>query len=243
MGKSTQRRCEALEYSSKPAILTAKQYLVYTYLLSVSKWNSAENEKHYYVYKNSFVMKDVCQLLGITPPTWRSSIKKLHECGLIIEGQEKEHKQYKISIPKNYASLELSLIKFLLPYATVLNPIGGGNIISVYSLIYRYWIECKKCEESCEITVNQIRAMFTARTTKENFALYKAMLNIFKATGLIEYSECMRTHNGLQYRSYIIKKVNNSIENDDIVFDKNSISDVTDIISKIGDIDNIIITE
>lgn len=243
MSKSTQRRYEALEYQSKPAILTQKQYLVYSYLISLSKWNSQENEKHYYVYKNSFVIKDACELLGITAPTWRSSIKKLHDYGLLIEGQESIHKQYKIAIPKNYAPLDLSVIKLLLPYATVLTPIGGGNIISVYSLIYRYWIACSKEKESCEITVNQIKSMFNQRTAKSNYMIYKIMLDIFKATGLINYSECLRTNNGIQYRAYIIKKVEHEIRYD-LGLDKNSISNANDLINKIGkDNENIEIVE
>lgn len=45
MSKTTQRRYEAFEYKEKEkAVLTTKQYLVYSYLMSISKWNWKENE-------------------------------------------------------------------------------------------------------------------------------------------------------------------------------------------------------
>lgn len=54
-----QRQVEALSYEDKEkSVLTTKQYFVYAYLLSVSKWNANRKEDHYYVYKNSFMIKD-----------------------------------------------------------------------------------------------------------------------------------------------------------------------------------------
>ena len=80
LGKSQERLFEALNYGKiEKAKLTTKQYLVYSYLMSVSKWDAQDKEKHYYVYKNSFLIKDICVLLNISQPTWRSAIKKLKE--------------------------------------------------------------------------------------------------------------------------------------------------------------------
>ena len=55
MSKSQDRWFEALDYQKKiKSTLTAKQYLVYSYLLSVSKWNPQDKEDHYYVYFNKY---------------------------------------------------------------------------------------------------------------------------------------------------------------------------------------------
>ena len=92
MSKSQDRLFEALNYGKgQKAKLTNKQYLVYSYLMSVSKWDSLDREHHYYVYKNSFVIKQVCEMLGISQPTWRSAIEKL-----VLEGYIENYKSYYI---------------------------------------------------------------------------------------------------------------------------------------------------
>jgi len=60
-----ERYFKVVDYEKrKKGPLTEKQYLVYAYLLSISKWNPTES--HYYVYKNSFLVKDACKLIGVS---------------------------------------------------------------------------------------------------------------------------------------------------------------------------------
>ena len=59
MAKNKDRYFEALDIKKKQrAKLTPKQYLVYSYLVSISKWNANKAEQHYYTYKNSYVFND-----------------------------------------------------------------------------------------------------------------------------------------------------------------------------------------
>ena len=64
---SYDRDFEALDYGkAQKAKLTAKQYLVYSYLMYMSVWDAKSREDHYYVYKNSFKIKDACAIIGIS---------------------------------------------------------------------------------------------------------------------------------------------------------------------------------
>lgn len=57
--KSLERYFYALDYEKEiKSKLTSKQFIVYTYLLSISKWDSQTKEEHYYVYFNSFTAKE-----------------------------------------------------------------------------------------------------------------------------------------------------------------------------------------
>lgn len=94
MAKNKDRYFEALDMKKRQrAKLTPKQYLVYSYLVSISKWNANKAEQHYYTYKNSYVLNDVCKDLGLSANTWRSSIKILEEKGYIEIGIDKKAKK------------------------------------------------------------------------------------------------------------------------------------------------------
>ena len=235
MSKSTQRRYEALDYEVQKSRLTTKQYLVYSYLLSISKWNAEDNEQHYYVYKNSFKVKDACEFLKISQPTWRKAIDKLQECHYLLA----EGKRYKIRIPQPYVQIEISLIKTLLSFGI---SIGCGNIISIFSLLYSYWESCKKMNEECTITIGQLKKIFTTKKGTESTILYKTALAILESLGLLEISTRTQSYNGITYNVYLIKKMrlNSSYS---IELDQNSPNNIEKILDKIKIIDNIEIVE
>lgn len=225
MGKSQDRLFEAINYGvGEKAILTTKQYLVYSYLMSISKWDSADKEKHYYVYKNSFKVKDACEQLKITQPTWRSSIKKLKET-LYIQEYEKF---YIIEIPNTYAPLDIKLISFLIPFGAAINT--GGNIVSIYSLIYRYWDIMTQNGSPCEITINQLRAIFHERRDSQTLFSYKIMLNLFVYYNLISLTKVTREFEGAPYTSYVINHVSTTI-NTKIDSDENAPDNVNEILT------------
>ena len=211
LGKSQERLFEALNYGKiEKAKLTTKQYLVYSYLMSVSKWDALDKEKHYYVYKNSFLIKDVCVLLNISQPTWRSAIKKLKEELYIQEFD----KYYIIDIPNTYAPLNINLIKFLLQFGSVID--NGGNIISVYSPIYRYYKFCCDNNQICEITINQLRKIFNTKSSKEVLTTYRLMIDIFEIYNLMEIDRVGKQFQGNPYLSYVVKNVNLNVSKDSI---------------------------
>ena len=241
MSKSAQRRYEALEYNkNKKAKLTTKQYLVYSYLMSISKWNAKDNEEHYYAYKNQFKIKDACEQLNISQPTWRNAIKKLVQ-DFYIEDRDT---YYIINFTKPYAPLDIQLIQYLLPFGARLCSCGGGNIISVYSLLYRFWNSCQECNDDCEITINQIKKIYTSRRTKEDTITYRTMLGIFQSAGLIDMSLVTKENNGITYIAYRIKSVKLNLPFD-FSISENGPDDIQHILQRIQEeeISNIELTE
>jgi hypothetical protein len=75
------------------------------------------------------------------------------------------------------------LIKYLINFGSVIK--GGGNIISLYSVLYKYWKYCKQNDEICEITINQLRKIFTKRHNEEDVQSFKLMLSLFSFNKLI----------------------------------------------------------
>lgn len=220
---STQRCFEALSYQLKQkAKLTEKQFLVYSYLVSISKWNAIDKEKHYYVYKNNFVIKDACKELGISQPTWRSAISKLLEHNYIWDRDN----FYIIRFPTVYAPLDINLIKYLLKCGSLIKK--GGNIVSIYSVLYVYWKFCANQGTPCEITINQLKKLFVSRETSEDTARYQLILGLFFSSGLIDMSIERRSHNKLTYNVYVIKDVSLKYDGTDYGFD-----DIQDIINAI----------
>lgn len=198
-----ERDFEALDYGAKQkASLTEKQYLVYSYLMSISKWNATEKEKHYYVYKNSFKIKDAVEIIGISQPTWRSAITKLKEEGYITDVDY----AYQIYVPNSYAPLHIELIAFLVKFGKVIEK--GGCIVSVYSVIYKYWQSCLSAKQNCDITVNQLHKLFIKRGHKDSVLPFEIMLDTFQSQGLIAFTKIADVYKGQNYNKYRINYVN-----------------------------------
>lgn len=231
MSKSTTRNYEVLSYGEKGnSKLTVKQYLVYSYLMSLSKWDAQRREYHYYVYKNQFKVKDACEYLGISQPTWRNAINKLIDLNYIRE--DTENKSYIIRLITPYAPLDINLIKDLVAAGIRIEAINkcgvGGNIVSVFSLIYEY---CRRCGGTCEININQLKKIYTSARTKEATIAYRFMLGYFHSSGLMNINFITRTIAGTPYTSYIIKDVKTELPKG--VNDEIAPEDIEDIFEKL----------
>lgn len=224
MGRALERDFEALDYGKgTQAKLTAKQYLVYSFLMSISKWDAQARENHYYVYKNSFLVKDACKIINISQPTWRSAIQKLIENFYIIDCGS----YYKIRIPNSYAPLEISLIRYLLSFGSQIR--GGGIIVSLYSVLYKYWYYCRMNDEDCEVNINQLRKLFSDQRHEKEIEPLKLMLALFETSGLIDIKRQIRKFKGKEYIAYQIKNVSLKLPSN-IVLEDQGPEDVEQII-------------
>lgn len=188
--------------------LTEKQYLVYAYLLSISKWNPTE--QHYYVYKNSFLVKDACQLIGVSQPTWRKALEKLEKEKYILFNNEKKY--YTIFFDISWAKLDISLIKFLVEYSRLLTDEFGGILPALYGVICRYWVIQRGAEENCIIYLSQLSNLFFVDRTKEHLRGIWTMLMLFKELELMFIDEIPLTNkNGQTYIGYKITYVENKL--------------------------------
>lgn len=226
---SSSRYYEALTEIDN-ATLTSKQYLVYAYLMSISIWNAAEKERHYFVYKNTFKVKEVARELGISENTWRSAIRELRKQKYIYYDcdpseidnetykEKKSNKYYIINFPKTYVPLNMNLIKVLVKYGALIQ--GGGNIVSVYSMIYKYWYYCQQKGKDCFLTVSQISKVFTKKRTKEVNDIYRLMLSIFNFLKIVDITGYKELNDGKEYIKYkinlpLLNLPSNYLENDE----------------------------
>ena len=237
--KSYNRNFEALGYKEldkttmqqKQTKLTEKQYLVYSYLMSISIWNAEKKEDHYYVYKNSFKVKDACELIHISQPTWRTAIKKLDQLGYIVNTD----KWYEIYFPERYVPLNLGIITYLLPYGASIK--CGGHIIAVYSVIAQYWKYQTNKGEVCEITENQLRKVFKSRTKHSDDAdliTYELMIKVFQSSNLMNIQETSKVYKGKSYTPYIIKYVSTETLPKNLKDNSNAPDDIEEILKAIG---------
>ena len=186
----------------RKGLLTEKQYLVYAYLLSISKWNATES--HYYVYKNSFLVKDACNLIEVSQPTWRKALEKLDEQGYIKISKDK--KIYKIYFDISWAKLNIELIKFLVNLSHNLNEDCGGILPALYGVICRYWILQKNANEDCLVTLSSLNNLFFADRTKKHLKGIYLMLHLFKGLGLMDFTEVPKINKAKQ--DYLAYKIN-----------------------------------
>lgn len=218
---SRSRKYEALDIVGLSK-LTAKQYLVYAYLMSISVWNAQEKEGHYYVYKNSFTVKEAAKLLNISENTWRNSIRELrkqnyiwYECepeskDIALKDRKMKEKKgtkyYIINFPEVYVPLDIQLIKVLVQYGASLSTSGsGGNIVSVYSMICRYHNYCQSKPEGdthCYLNIGKIRRVFQQKRTQESGDIYRTMIAIFKFLELVEVKTTKKFYKGKDYTEY-----------------------------------------
>ena len=232
-----ERYFRVADYEKKEkGFLTEKQYLVYAYLLSISKWNV--NEHHYYVYKNSFLVKDACALIGITQPTWRKALKKLEAERYIKINTEKRY--YQLFFDVSWAKLDLSLIKFLVKYSYNLQDKIGGILPSLYGVICRYWTLQHGVGQECIVTLSQLNNLFFSERTKEHLIGIWTMLMLFKDLNLISVSEIPKVSiKGYDYISYRINwvstKISSTIEKLQNNIDAECEDPVDDIFKKIID--------
>lgn len=181
--------------------LTEKQYLVYAYLLSISKWNPTE--LHYYVYKNSFLVKEACTLIGVSQPTWRNALKKLDEENYIHI--DSKNKVYKIYFDVSWAKLDLTLIRFLVESSYTFDSKIGGICPSLYGVICRYWNISKKANQECCVVLSQLSDLFFGERTKAHLFGIWTLLQVFQKLKLMYITEIPKKNKaGQDYKAYRI---------------------------------------
>ena len=206
--KSLERYFYALDYEKQiKSKLTSKQFAVYTYLLSISKWDAQSKEQHYYVYFNSFSAKDGAEKCNISQPTWRTAIKKLLELGFICQGSEE--KWYTIPFPKEYSALNTKLLGTLLQFSAVFS--NGGGLAGVYSTLHRYWRSCYNNEKSCTVTISALINLFGGHRDIVTCKYYEILLHLFNSTGLMKINFNKKKYCGKNYTEYEILFVENSL--------------------------------
>lgn len=182
-----------------------KSWIVYYYLLSVSKWNCKDKEQHRYVYKKDINISEISKKLKVSRNTYYSAIKNLIENDIIVEDSYND-KYYKLpSYPRCYANIQPYVLIELLAYSIVFE--GGVDLLRTYLIIKKY----------NELKDNSLK-QFTKRdivillgrddTTQTEYRRIEMILILLEKFNLIEFTKEFKRTPVSQYYVYTLKKVN-----------------------------------
>lgn len=129
--------------------ITTKQWKIYYYLLSISKYNSQDVENHRYVYKKNLNISACCRFLGVkSTKTFYNAIERLRQCHLVLE-RDNEYLLY----TTNWIDINQNVLKTMVEYS------AGEDKESHIDLLRTYLI-LKKMNKVAE---NKEERSFTRR--------------------------------------------------------------------------------
>lgn len=193
---------------SKKMPLSAKQYLVYTYLIIHSNWNNRTQDDHYYVRVRELPdITTICKRLSISRPTWYNAIKALKNNHLVEICNDKETDiitYYKIYWTSSYVPINIDTLKLLLQMSLAINNSHSGVIVNVLSGLYYY----KKYKRDAEITITTLCKIYCGGKTETKYCyLMNLFLSIFVYLGLLEMHTEPRSYRGIMYSAICIDEV------------------------------------
>lgn len=204
------RNVPAMDSTTKPQIwnLTTAQWSVYYWLLAHSKRNPSNKEPYYYIYRNSFSLKQIRNQTGVkSDNTIRQSFEVLNEKMIIICDESKN--VFYIYPPLIYVPMSTSIICALLAFNKYLNP---GVTITMLAIFARL----SKFPKKVELTKTEIAALLGKAKQHIDEAGVVLSLYLLKGLELIDFSKRpYKNRMGVECVSYRLEKVNiqKSLEN------------------------------
>lgn len=201
--------------------ISSKQWKIYYYLLSVSKFDSNRVEEHRYIYRKDFNISKCCRELGIkSNQTFYNALKTLQEYNLVHY-----NKDYFKLYSTNWIDINQNVLTNLVRYASSENETTKRD---KHIDLLRTYLILKKLDM---IAVNAEERSFTKRqliillghneTDKEQYAQIRIYLALLMYWGLIEIKSHTHYDEAIgKYTVYHLQKVNelpiNSDFEDDI---------------------------
>ena len=181
---------------------TKTQWLVLFYLLSISKWNSKDNEKHYFIYADKVHYTEIARALKFSSyvPV-KKAMMALLDNGIVEYSETGSFKPfYKIEIPFPYTIMNMSIVKAFYNFSSVVNIVTSLRAFSILYQMYKY------DEREFSLTlITKLLDLDRKTTTIEELWI---MLNIWKEMGIIEYEEINYTNRvGTSCVKYVIKDI------------------------------------
>lgn len=188
------------KHSRDPIKLTDKQWGLYYYLLSISKYNPTHVDVHRYVYKNSFKIIDCCKFLGITKPTYYNSIQALKKNGIIVEFKD----FFTIAgLSANFADVNLCVLKGLLSLRKYI----GIDLLRIYLIFLKLQeIDNRKFKVFTKRDI--IEMLGHNSSEEEHYYVIDVLLNILRDWELIDFEREKKTYNFGILNVYVLNNVN-----------------------------------
>ena len=217
MGKnSIQVQTQTKENYKSNKKISSKQWKIYYYLLSVSKFDSKSVEGHRYIYRKDFNISKCCRDLGIkSNQTFYNALKALKEYHLVSYNED-----YFKLYSTNWIDINQEVLSNLVRYASS----EDENIKRDKHIdLLRTYLILKKLDK---IAVNLQERSFTKRqlilllghndTDKEQYSQIRIYLALLMYWGLIELKSHTTYDEKIgRYTVYHLQKVNEMPANED----------------------------
>lgn len=180
------RNVPAMDAQTNPSIwkLTNAQWSVYYWLLAHSKRNPNSQEKHYFIYRNSFTLKQIRKGTGIkSDATIRAAIKKLQEPTIKALTEDPIVNAYLIQPPRLFVAMNASIILGLLAFNQY---IDTGLAITAFAILARL-DKFSEGNSRPYFTKTEFAALMGLAKQNVDDAGVVLILHLLKGLGLIEF--------------------------------------------------------
>lgn len=212
--------------------LSKSQWALYYWLLAHSKWNSFNNESHYYIYRNTFKNTQIMKSTGIkSPQTISSAFKKLLEVGA-IENSPFHEGAYIINTTHLYVPMNVAVLRYLLAFNAYIDP---SLLITTFAILARLYIfEKGKPIDFTKTTIAKLLGL--AKQNIDDCGLV-IILALLEHSGLVSLNKVSYTNQlGVECVRYTLVKIDTDgrkiealLNNDEEISDE----DVRDLWNKI----------
>ena len=197
-------------------VITSKQWKIYYYLLSISKFNAEKVENHRYVYKKDLNIAACCRFLGIKGrQTFHNAIKRLSELSLI-----KEKENYYLLYSRTPIDIKKEVLSNLIEYSTGDNKESNIDLLRTYLILKRIDKLAEGTEDRCFTKRELIVLLGHSTQTTEMYDRVRIYLALLSLWGFIKIKchTAYDDHLG-KYTVYHLQKVNELPENEDYISD------------------------
>ena len=197
--------------------LTSKQWQIYYYLMSISKYNSKGVEDHRFIYKNTLSYSGIAAALGISRPTVYSAMEKLKEVRLITETQD----YYLLMWGQSFTDINSNLLKNLTNWGVAKNRKNSAiDLLRIYLFLKRLddLADMPSDRSFTKRELIQILGHNTKRPENyEDVTYYLALLSMYKLIDLKFHTAYDPVYG--KYTVYHLQSVYDNTDCEDLITD------------------------
>ena len=195
--------------------ITAKQWKIYYYMLSISKFNAEKVEDHRYIYKKDFNISQACRDLGIkSNQTFYNALKRLSEHNLV-----KVRNDNYFLYAKNWVAINKDVLQNLVRYSKTKEK--DIDLLRVFLILKKLNKVAENYEER-SFTLRQICILLGhGDTTEEYYYNVRIYLGLLCLWGLIELKQHKQYNEnlGVAYTVFHLQSVKETDLNPDFESD------------------------
>lgn len=183
--------------------LSKAQWALYYWLLAHSKWNSFEQERHYYIYRNTYTNVQIMKDTGIkSPQTVAAAYKKLLAVKA-IEVSPFHEGAYIIHTTPLYVPMSVSILRYLLAFNKYIDPAISITLFAILARMYR--LDQKKPIDFTKAVLGKLLGLAKQNVNSADIIM---ILSLLEHSGLIALNKAVYTNAlGVECIRYTLTKI------------------------------------